>query len=251
MCPPPWLQKVLDKVNLDKHFGPTYPDRFCEMPEWDREEFLEQIDFDALKTLSSRLRDGLPCDIVDEVLGHYNLVYHIEFDDNSQWVARISLQYRVYQSEDQDREKQIQKLLFESAVATQMYVRLKKSVFAPEIYTFFKDGLNEVGVPFMLMQKIDDYPLDDCIAHMSDDELKTVLSELAREMVRLAKPPHFDKIGSVFQEGEEFVVGPLLSYASIQDDPVKVEERGPYTTVEEYFTSALNRHIATALETKD
>ena len=43
----------------------------------------------------------------------------------------------------------------------------------------------------------------------------------------------------------------MLSYPSLHDDPVQLDRRGPYSTVEEYFISTLNRHISAALRDKN
>jgi len=158
------------------------------MPDWDREEFLESVDFEALVRFASSLRNGMPCHIVDEILGHNNLVYDIEFEDTSLWVARIQILPRLYGCAEQPISETVRKYLFESMVAAQTFARNKKSVFAPEIYTSFSGGDNPVGVPFMLMQKIDDLRLDEVIGHLPDKDLYTVFSDLAREMVSLASP---------------------------------------------------------------
>src|SRR6202044_3153433 len=119
---------------------------------------------------------------------------------------------------------------------------MKKSVFAPDIYSTCLDGKNSVGVPFILMQKIDDWRLDEIIGHMTEEKLRIIFSDLAREMVSLASPPYFTQIGSLRKEGDEYHIGPMLSYASLDDDPVQMDRRGPYASVEEYFISTLNRH---------
>lgn len=253
MSHPEWVQALLDRVNFDKHFGPQWPNgrRLCELPEWDREDYLELIDFENLVAYASSMRDGMPCSIVDEWHGQYNLVYDIEFEDSSQWIARIPLVYRQYQCDDEIMEQTVQRYLLESMVAAQLYARMKKSVFAPDIYSTCLDGKNSVGVPFILMQKIDDWRLDEIIGHMTEEKLRIIFSDLAREMVSLASPPYFTQIGSLRKEGDEYQIGPMLSYASLDDDPVQMDRRGPYASVEEYFISTLNRHITAALRDKN
>lgn len=244
---PEWVQAFLNAVNWSKHFGKQWPETLCEMPEWDREAFLEQIDFDQLVAVASSLRHGMPCKIVGETLGHYNLVYYIEFEDTTQWVARIPLLYRQYICDDEVLEENVQQYLFKSVIAAQKFARMKKSVFAPAIYASFVDIDNPVGVPFILMQKISGLQLSETIGHMPETSLRAVFSDLAREMVSLASPPYFAQIGSICSRGEDYQVGPLLSQLSLQDDPVEMNKRGPYSTVEEYLISSLNRHLASAL----
>lgn len=238
---------LLSRINWSKHFGPQWPKTLCEIPEWDREEYLEQIDFDCLVAVASSLRRGIACKVVGEKLGHYNLIYYLEFDDASQWVARIPLLFRQYQCDDENLEETIQKYLFKSMIAAQIFARVKKGVFVPAIYASFLNDDNPVGVPFVLMQKIDDMRLDEYIGHIPEVKLRPIFSDLAREMVSLASPPYFKQIGSLFQTDEDYEVGPLLSQASLYDDPVQIERRGPYSSVEQYLISTLNRHIAVAL----
>ena len=241
------IQKIIDRVNWGKHFGPQYPQRTCEMPEWDREEYLESIDFDALVDFASSLRDGMPCSIVEETFGHNNLVYDIEFEDSSRWIARIPILPRLYECDELRISETVQRYLLKSMVAAQIFARNIKNVFTPDIYTSFSDGKNPVGVPCMLMQKIDDYRLDEVIGHLPDNDLHTIFSDLAREMVSLASPPYFTQIGSLCQVGDDYEVGPMLAYTSLHDDPVQLDKRGPYDSVEEYFISAVNRHTTAAL----
>jgi hypothetical protein len=245
---PDWIKIGLVEVNQSKHFGDQWPKTLCETwDETDREEYLEHIDFEALVDVASSLRNGMPCEIINEYLGHYNLVYYIEFEDTLQWVARIPLIHRHYICEDEALEETVQQYLFKSMIAAHTFARMKKSVFAPGIHASFVNGDNPVGVPFVLMQHSGEFRLDETIGHMHEAILRPVFSDLAREMVSLASPPYFTQIGSIRQNGEEYQVGPMLSQPSLQDEPVEMDKRGPYSTVEEYFISTLNRHISTAL----
>lgn len=246
--PPEWLKDIMSRMNFAKHFGPYWPHRMCEMPEWDKEDYLGLIDFDNLVSVCSSLRDGMSCQIVEEYFGQHNLIYNVEFEDEFQWIARIPLLYRFYEcEEDPDLEEKIQTILFESTIAAQTFSRMKKSVFAPAIYATFPNRDNPVGVPFFLMQKMGDYRLDETIGHKSTAALRTAFSDLAREMVSLASPPYFSQIGSLCQKDDEYSVGPMLCYTSLHDDPVQLDKRGPYATVEEYIISGLNRHTFAAL----
>ena len=243
-----YVLKFKAKINPSKHFGLYMAQHMVEEPEEDREEYLELVDFDSLKAICSAQRDGMPCEIVEEIFGQYNLIYDVEFEDGFRWIARIPLVHRQYQcDEDPEHQKEVRLKLFESMLASQTFARMKKSVFAPAIYLAFPDNDHAVGVPFFLMQKLGDWRLDETIGHKTDSGLRTTFSDLAREMVSLASPPYFSQIGSLFQRDNDFQVGPLLSYTSLLDDPVQLDKRGPYSTVEGYFLAALNRHTSTAL----
>jgi len=256
---PECFKEIIAGINYSKHFGPQWPTIICEPPEWDIENYLEQINFDNLCTVASNLRGGVACKITGETFGHYNLIYFVEFEDDVQWVARIPLLWRQYTCDDKSVEEAVQRRLFESMVAAQTYARVKKGVFAPEIYAAFMDKDNPVGVPFVFMKRILEsywvneenigfWRLDENIGHMQDGPLRTVFRDLAREMVSLASPPYFTSIGSLYQNPNTYYVGPMLAIASLQDGPVELDKRGPYSTVEEYFLSCLNRHANVALQ---
>jgi hypothetical protein len=70
-------------------------------------------------------------------------------------------------------------------------------------------------------------------------------------MVSLASPPYFSQIGSLRQVGEDIEIGPVVAYPSLHDDPIEMDKRGPYNSVEDYFISALSRHAAAALRDKN
>jgi hypothetical protein len=241
------FEPILDRLNFAKHFGPQWPYKMCEPPEWDREEFLESIDFDNLVSISSSFRSGIRCRIASEYFGQENLVYEIEFEDGVAWIARIPMLDRQYKCDEPVLEDTIQRYLFRSMIAAQTFARIKKDVFAPVIHAAFFNSDNPVGVPFALMQKIEGERLDETIGHQTDATLRIVFSDLAREMVSLASPPYFTQIGSLFEEDDEYRVGPMISYPSLQDDAIQLDQRGPYATVEEYLISALDRHATVAL----
>jgi hypothetical protein len=247
--PPAWVRPLINQINWSKHFGAYWPDTLCDShsPDWDREQFLEQVDFEGLVSIASSLRNGMSCEIAEEYLGMYNCIYYLVFEDKTQWIARIPLLFRQFESDDEEAEQVVQQELFKSMIASQTFARRKKGVFAPTIYASFVDGNNPVGAPFILMQTIVGWRTDENIGHMPLESLRPVFSDIAREMVSLASPPYFNKIGSLFQNGEEYEVGPLFSQPSLQDEPIDMNKRGPFSTIEDYFVTALNRHIANAL----
>lgn len=54
--------------------------------------FLATVKWDALASISSGLRDGIPCHFTDKFsIGHFNMVRRIVFDDGVSWVARVRM----------------------------------------------------------------------------------------------------------------------------------------------------------------
>lgn len=55
-------------------------------------DFMAAVKWDTLKLISSRLRQGVPCELSDKYsIGHFNLVRRIIFADGVSWVARLRL----------------------------------------------------------------------------------------------------------------------------------------------------------------
>lgn len=54
--------------------------------------FLPTVNWDVLSSISSRLRNGVPCKFTGAYsIGHFNMVRHIVFADGVDWVARVRL----------------------------------------------------------------------------------------------------------------------------------------------------------------
>jgi hypothetical protein len=54
--------------------------------------FFASVKWDVLASLSSSLRNGIPCDFSERFsIGHFNLVRHIVFADGISWIARLRL----------------------------------------------------------------------------------------------------------------------------------------------------------------
>jgi hypothetical protein len=243
-----WLKKAFKCVNFSKHFGPVWPKAMCRPPEEDREEYLNNVDFDSLVCIASSLRSGLSCQITGEYLGTYNCIYYLRFADDTRWVARIPIPFRQFTADDPIIEQNIQNRLFKSTIAAQTYAKEIKGVFAPSIYASFADADNPVGVPFIFMQLINGVRLDESIGHMTERGLRPVFNNLAREMISLASPPYFSQIGSIVRVGECYEVGPLLLQTPLDEDHDSTADKGPFNSVEEYFVSTLNRRQSYALK---
>jgi len=54
--------------------------------------FLAAVKWDVLTSISSGLRNGIPCHVTDKYsIGHFNMVHRIVFADGISWVARVRL----------------------------------------------------------------------------------------------------------------------------------------------------------------
>lgn len=54
--------------------------------------FLAMVKWDVLASLSSNLRNGIPCKFRENFsMGHFNMVRHLVFEDGINWVARLKM----------------------------------------------------------------------------------------------------------------------------------------------------------------
>ena len=56
-------------------------------------KFLTAVKWDALTSIASGLRNGIPCDFASDrfSIGHFNMVRRIAFADGVSWAARLRL----------------------------------------------------------------------------------------------------------------------------------------------------------------
>ena len=54
--------------------------------------FIAAVKWDALLSISSQVRHGIPCKLSDEFsVGHSNMVRRIVFDDQVSWIVRLRM----------------------------------------------------------------------------------------------------------------------------------------------------------------
>lgn len=86
-------------------------------------KFLTAVNWDVLASISSRLRDGIPCKVGDRFsIGHFNMVRRIVFADGVSWVARVKLPQLEVGSVDRERFDQVASIL-EVEVASMKFLK--------------------------------------------------------------------------------------------------------------------------------
>ncbi|KAK7218869.1 hypothetical protein V2G26_006872 [Clonostachys chloroleuca] len=115
--------------------------------------FLDAINWEALTSLASKLRDGTPCRTEQPYsIGHFNMVRRITFADDVSWVARLRMPDldAVFGS----RESLSPTSLMRVEVATVKYLSRNTSVPVPEAYHYDFSRDNSIGAPFIIMSYI-------------------------------------------------------------------------------------------------
>lgn len=165
---------------------------------------LSQVNTTALVSLASRLRNGVPCTIptlvpdsqgqlnikaVSSQTGGQNCNLDVRFQDGTVWLARIRLDDPLLPP------RSTQAYIFLSEVYTLKYLE-NAGIPAPKVFHFATESSeNPVGVPFLLMEKIDGVPL---MWDMTTPAQRTkVVEQMADIFLALEKHP-FRSTGSIY-----------------------------------------------------
>ncbi|CAG9998138.1 unnamed protein product [Clonostachys byssicola] len=205
-------------------------------------KFLDAINWEALTSLASELRDGTPCRIEQPYsIGHFNMVRRIIFKDYVSWVARLRMPDldAVFGS----RESLDPTSLMRVEVATMKYLSRKTSIPVPEVYHCDYSRDNSIGAPFIMMSYIHGNAASelrlqkDCPSRLfgTPEQDKEFRRQMADIQVQLAAI-QFDRIGSLYEDGDGFTIGP---------EPETGD--GPWDTAADYYRSWV-RHLVDVAE---
>ncbi|KAJ5638779.1 hypothetical protein N7528_001169 [Penicillium herquei] len=137
--------------------------------------------------------------------------------------------------------------LLASEAATIRYLKAHSDIPVPEIYDYCASFDNGIGIPFILMSEAPGQPLSSFWKSNSssqsglDDTGKAkILSQLGSVTWRLSQL-RFDKIGSLFEEDESFVVKECLSRGHMlhQRYCLKIP-RGPFLSEADFYDSLIS-----------
>ncbi|KAL2145820.1 hypothetical protein VTI28DRAFT_6117 [Corynascus sepedonium] len=126
-----------------------------------------------------------------------------------------------------------------SEIATARYLKRFTRIPVPEIYYYDLHGQDDVGAPFVIMEKMPGCHLNKIWDDLPLEGKKSVLSEIALVVAQLASLK-FDQIGSLDEHG----VGPLIN-------PCLDHPMGPFQSVAEYLRSFISADSAESLLGKE
>ncbi|KAH9205929.1 hypothetical protein DL95DRAFT_470104 [Leptodontidium sp. 2 PMI_412] len=150
--------------------------------------------------------------------------------------------------------------LLESHVATLNFLKLNSPIPVPEVFDYSSNRSNPIGIPYILMSKAPGFPLsrfawDACpdgmvlsrkprpvLGRTNKEKIMSQLGTISSQLLKL----RFDKIGSLFEEDEEYRVKECLSPALIwhQRDSLGDDvARGPFQHENEYHESLLSAFL--------
>ncbi len=196
--------------------------------------------------MASSLRKGIPCTIpalVPDGQGHLNVEavwsqtggqncnIDVQFQDGIVWLARIRLDDPLLPP------KPTQAYIFLSEVFTLKHLE-NTGVPAPKVFHFVTESSdNQVGVPFLLMEKMKGAPLMWDMATTAQG--RKVLEQLTEVFLALEKHP-FDSTGSIFpSNGSSKISG----FAQLQLFDSPNTTLGPFNTLESSLRAMLAHQI--------
>lgn len=212
---------------------------------------LARIKVDALQSAASKARNNIPCRVpalsnhldpaaraklVSSQCGGQNCHVDIEFADGVTWLARIRLDDPLLPP------PAVQSSIFLSEVATLEFLA-RTRVPAPRVYGYALGEApgNEVGVSYVLIEKMKGTPLD--WGSAGTEEREKVMEQLAEVYMELERHP-IPMTGSLFpgSGGEEPGVGVFA-----QTPCFETPERGlgPFETLDEAYTDIIHQQLRT------
>ena len=226
-------------------------------------DFVAKIDWEALTSLASKLRDGINCHVSDKFsLGQFNMVRRIVFEDGTSWVSRLRLPelksvFGHREALDVRSSMQVEiatmaylryvqrepcDLLFLVAVQLIHLHRAKTSVPVPEVFSHDLDEKNSIGAPYILMGYINGNVAEELrnargcefAVYGTAPQNERFSKQMASVQVQLAYQT-FNQIGSLYQDGDGFKIGPELETG-----------QGPWNEPDEYYTALASHALSVA-----
>ena len=197
--------------------------------------FVAAIKWEKLKTLASGIR-GMECELSDKYsLGHYNLVKRLTFVDGVSWIVRLRLPQLPSVFGAREAMKAADCMGIE--IATMNYIRLNSDIPVPEVFGYDLSAENTVGAPYIFIEYLHGtvaaelQQAKECGTGTfgSPEQDRRFWTQMAEYHVQLASLT-FDKIGSIHQNGDKFIIGPEIETGE-----------GPWDTSQQYY-EALVRH---------
>lgn len=208
--------------------------------------FIERVDLETIASLATAAYCKLtspttPNCTVTPVpkVGGFNVVWFVDFANGDQWVFRTPITEWSPLLEKRMR----------ADIITMKFIRSKTSIPIPCIYDFSVNRENEIGRPYMLMERVKGTQLSKLWferAWFTRERRQTVFESLATYMNQL-KTLEFPSIGCLDYDAKLHchIVIPLLpSYDDLENG--EITTRGPYNTVHAYLLGEIAKQISSA-----
>ncbi|CRG86706.1 hypothetical protein PISL3812_03716 [Talaromyces islandicus] len=254
-CDKPSVRKYGECILCDRHLCAKHlRAEYHKCPEWEDEKLydpaareaerreitalLRKINISALLSRASVLRNGVSCSTRrplqydrsqrSSVMGGMNYHIEIRFEDGVSWLARIRRVNATSPPSD------LRAHIMRSEVSTLLFLG-KTKVPAPEVFDYYLDEGNPVGVGYILMEKMGGQSLRWSIT--SADQRRKVMDQLA-DIYSELQTFSFDSVGSLDQPGTEHV-GSFARESLTDYRESRMLPLGPFTSSREYHIASI------------
>ncbi|KAI9795794.1 MAG: hypothetical protein M1833_006815 [Piccolia ochrophora] len=210
---------------------------------------LHMVDVRALKSLASRLRDGISSIIpaleghssedarleaVMSQMGGQNCHLDVVFEDGVVWLARIRLDDPTLPP------KLVQNYIFLSEVHTLRWLE-RVEIPTPKVFHYeVQSQASPVGVPFLLMEKLKGSPLQ--WDRVSKGEKSRVVKQLVDVFLELEKHP-FDVTGSISALDEKWSSPKMGAFAQPHLFSTPETPTGPFETLKDSLQTIVSQQL--------
>lgn len=197
---------VLTCEREQKSPRPSYPLSMSSWEDFQRNHNkFANVGIDAVKRLSSSMRDDLDCTVSEDFgSGVDNVAFTVTFNDGIKWVVRVH-------GEGKEDSKEYTISRIKSTVATMKHVKRYSSIPVPTIYAHEShNNTPGLGAGYIIMDFVPGEEVDLSPNALSPDEEKQVYGQLAEVTCKLSQL-RFPKIGCIYETPEgDFTIGPFL-----------------------------------------
>lgn len=233
---------VVDVYTLQDQDPDAYYDAYDAAKKVHLDALLAEINFDALTSVASKVRKGIPCRLpaldsdlgqaVSSQTGGQNCHLDVVFNDGVTWIARIRLRDPTLPPQP------VQDYIFLSEVATLEFLA-ETAVPSPHVYHYQLESSPEnlVGPSFVLMEKMAGTPLD---WNEANPEQRTkVMQQLVDVFLELEKHP-FELTGSIVHPR-----GKTGGFAQVPLFETPEKTLGPFAKLEAAYPAMIHQQLNT------
>ncbi|CAG8000973.1 unnamed protein product [Penicillium salamii] len=258
-CKKPAAQRAGDCLLCDRHFCRTHrqePWHKCPRPEENWESYSAQyaatearhidelclrIKCSELCFRASMLKEGIPCTVdlsrksLSAMMGNQNCHAEITFDDDVKWLARFRL------ARTSSPPLEVRDWILRSEAATMTYLQRYTCIPTPRIFDWASesDPGNQIGVGYILMEKLDGKSLDWQAA--TPQQKEKVMQQLVDISLEIERHP-FEAMGSlIFTEGDVIDVQGLADQSTFR---IGKGPLGPFSSSFEGSQAILECYLA-------
>lgn len=182
---------------------------------------------------SASINEGPPCSVAFHRNGASNIVLLVTFPNGLELIVRIP----IFDSPE----------ALKSTVATMSYARHVLGVYCPSVFAWNDSHENSVGLPYIIMEKVQGEPLDTLWDKMDLSKRLFTQYSVAKVHSRLFQKPHFQTFGSLFFSEEYpdlplddtlcYTVGPLVKNKHIDEDgkPYLEWSAPPFDSIRDFW----------------